>query len=183
MSSTETAAGQWTIDPVHSRAEFTVEHMSISAYRTGFRTLEGTLRFDASNPAASSVSASIDVASIEVTNERLYGRLMDDDFFGAAQHPKILFRSTRVEPLDPARWRVHGELTIHGVTRPVVLDTRHLGQAKSPFSGKLVAAFRAQTAIDRGEYGLTWNAAMDTGAAYLGERVEITLLIEAVPQA
>jgi polyisoprenoid-binding protein YceI len=75
---------------------------------------------------------------------------------------------------------VTGDLTIHGVTRPVVLDTRYLGQAKHPFSGKIAAAFRAETAIDRRDFGVTWNAAMDTGAAYLGERVQISLAILAV---
>jgi polyisoprenoid-binding protein YceI len=84
--------------------------------------------------------------------------------------------------LDPAHWRVTGDLTIHGVAQPVVLDTRYLGQAKHPFSGKIAAAFRAETAIDRRDFGVTWNAAMDTGATYLGERVQISLAILAARQ-
>jgi polyisoprenoid-binding protein YceI len=109
-------------------------------------------------------------------------RLMDADLLGGKDHPTITFQSTRVEALDPARWKVTGDLTIHGVTRPVVLDTHYLGQGKHPFSGKISAAFRADTAIDRREFGVTWNAAMDTGTAYLGERVQISLAILAARQ-
>lgn len=172
----------WTIDPVHSSVEFSLDYMGISTYRTGFRALEGTLSFDAARPGESSVSASIPVASVDVTNDRLMGRLMDPDLLGGKDHPTIAFRSTRVEALDSAHFRVTGDLEIHGVARPVVLDTRYLGQAKSPFSGKTAAAFRAETTIDRRDFGVTWNAAMDTGGAYLGERVTISLAIMALRQ-
>ena len=179
---TATALPTWTIDAVHSSVEFTVTHMHVATYRTGFRTLEGTLRLDPDRPDQAEVTASNPVESVDVTNERLLGRLMDDDFFGAKAHPTITFRSTRVEPVDGSRYHVAGDLTIHGITRPAVLDTRYLGGGKSPFSGKTMAAFRAETAIDRRDFGLTWNAQLDTGAAYLGERVHITLFIEAVRQ-
>jgi polyisoprenoid-binding protein YceI len=172
----------WTIDAVHSSVEFSLDYMGFSTYRTGFRALEGSLRFDADRPDASSVEASIPVASIDVTNDRLMGRLMDPDLLGGRDHPTITFRSTRVEALDPARWKVTGDLTIHGVTRPVALDTRYLGQAMHPFSKKMAAAFRAEAAIDRREFGVTWNAAVETGAAYLGERVQISLTLLAVRQ-
>ena len=172
----------WTIDPVHSSVEFSLEYMGFSTYRTGFRALEGSLEFDASRPAASSVSAAIPVASVDVTNDRLMSRLMDPDLLGGRDHPTITFRSTRVEVVDPAHWKVAGDLTIHGVVRPVVLDTRYLGQAKHPFAGKIAAAFRAETAIDRRDFGVTWNASVDTGGAYLGERVHITLAIMALRQ-
>ena len=172
----------WTIDPVHSSVEFSLDYMGFSTYRTGFRALEGSLAFDAARPAASSVSASIAVASVDVTNERLMGRLLDADLLGGKDHPTITFKSTRVEALDPTHWRVTGDLTIHGVTRAVVLDTRYLGQAMHPFAKKIAAGFRAETAIDRRDFGVTWNAAMDTGGAYLGERVQISLAILAVRQ-
>jgi polyisoprenoid-binding protein YceI len=173
---------RWTIDPVHSSVEFSLDYMGFSTYRTGFRVLEGLLEFDAARPAASSVTASIPVASIDVTNERLMSRLMDPDLLGGTEHPTITFRSTRVEALDPAHWKVTGDLTIHGVARSVVLDTRYLGQAMHPFSKKIAAGFRADTTIDRRDFGVTWNAAMDTGAAYLGERVHISLAILAARQ-
>src|ERR1700741_1411931 len=130
----------WTIDPVHSSVEFSLDYMGFSTYRPGFRALEVSLEFDAARPEASSVNASIPVASVDVTNDRLMSRLMDPDLLGGKDHPTITFRSTRVEVLDPSHWNVTGDLGIHGVARPVVLDTRYLGQAKSPFSGKTAAA-------------------------------------------
>ena len=177
-----TTHSTWTIDPVHSSVEFSLDYMGFSTYRTSFRALEGALEFDAAWPASASVSASIPAASIDVTNDRLMSRLMDPDLLGGKEHPTITFKSTRVEAVDPAHWKVTGDLTIHGVARPAVLDARYLGQAKHPFSGKMTAAFRAETAIDRRDFGVTWNAAMDTGGAYLGERVQISLAIMAVRQ-
>ncbi len=172
----------WTIDPVHSSVEFSLDYMGFSTYRTGFRALEGSLQLDAGRPAASSVNASIPVASVDVTNDRLMSRLMDADLLGGNDHPTITFTSTRVEALDPTHWKVTGDLTIHGVARPVVLDTRYLGEGTHPFSKKITAAFRAETTIDRRDFGVTWNAVMDTGGAYLGERVQISLAIMAVRQ-
>ena len=182
MTNTERSLPTWTIDPVHSSLSFSLEHMGISTYRTGFRAVEGSLRFDPAKPEQSSVTASIPVASVDVTNDSLMGRLMDPDLLGGKDHPTITFQSTRVEAVDATHWKVTGDLTINGVTRPVLLDTRLLGQAKSPFSGKIAAAFRAETLINRGDFGVSWNAAMDTGGAYLGERVHISLMIMAARQ-
>src|SRR3989442_3362550 len=95
----------WTIDPVHSSVEFSLDYMGFSTYRTGFRALEGSLEFDAARPDASSVTASIPVASVDVTNDRLMSRLMDPDLLGGKDHPAITFKSTRVEALDPAHWQ------------------------------------------------------------------------------
>ena len=117
-----TTLATWTIDPVHSSVEFPLDYMGFSTYRTGFRALEGSLEFDAARPAASSVNASIPVASVDVTNDRLMSRLMDPDLLGGRDHPTITFKSTRVESLDPAHWKVTGDLTIHGVAQPVVLE-------------------------------------------------------------
>lgn len=172
----------WTIDPVHSSAEFSLAYMGITTYRTGFRSLDGMLRFDPAHPERASVTASIPVNSVDVTNERLMSRLMDADLLGGNDHPTISFRSTRVEPTDTARWKVTGDLTIHGVTKPVVLDTHFLGQGVHPFSKKVSAAFRAETAVDRSQFGVTWNAALDTGGPYLGERVNISIVILAARQ-
>ena len=182
MTTADRALSTWTIDPVHSRVDFSLDYMGFTTYRTSFRTVEGSLAFDPERPEAASVEASIPVASIEVTNERLMGRLMDADLLGGKDHPTIAFRSTRVEPGGAGHWKVSGDLTIHGVSRPVVLDSRFLGQGKHPFSGKITAAFRGETTIDRREFGVTWNAAMDTGGAYLGERVHIALTILAARQ-
>jgi polyisoprenoid-binding protein YceI len=172
----------WTIDPVHSSVEFSLDYMGFSTYRTGFRALEGSLEFDPARPAASSVNASIRVPSVDVTNDRLMSRLMDADLLGGNDHPTISFRSTRVEPTDAMRWKVTGDLTVHGVTMPVVLDTHFLGQGMHPFSKKVSAAFRAEAAVDRSQFGVTWNAPLDTGGPYLGERVNISIVILAARQ-
>ena len=182
MTTDAQALTRWTIDPVHSSVEFSLDYMGLSLYRTGFRTLEGTLVFDPAHPAQSSVTASIPVASIDVTNERLMGRLMETDLLGGAEHPTITFRSTRVQPVDAAQLKVTGDLTIHGITHPVVLDTRYLGQRLHPFSKKMAAAFRGETAIRRGDFGVTWNAQVEGGGSYLGEQVSISLLILATRQ-
>jgi polyisoprenoid-binding protein YceI len=172
----------WAIDSVHSSVEFSLEYMGMSLYRTGFRALEGTLSFDPARPGEASVTASIPVASVDVTNERLMGRLMDPDLLGGKDHPTISFQSTRVQPVEPTHWKLEGNLTIHGVTRPVVLDTRFLGQGKHPVSGKTVGTFRAETTIDKSDFGVTFNAPLETGGFYIGERVQISLLIAAIRQ-
>jgi polyisoprenoid-binding protein YceI len=182
MATQQTALPTWTLDPVHSSIEFSLEFMGMSTYRTGFRALEGTLRFDPDRPAESSVSATIPVASVDVTNDRLMGRLMEDDLLGGANHPSITFRSTRVDVVSPESWKISGELTIHGTSRPVTLIARYFGQKKSPFSGKMMATFRAETIVNRGDFGVTWNAPLEAGGTYLGERVYLSLLIVAARQ-
>jgi polyisoprenoid-binding protein YceI len=182
MTTQQTAFPTWSLDPVHSSIEFSLDYMGMSTYRTGFRALEGTLRFDPDRPAESSVSATIPVASVDVTNERLMSRLMEDDLLGGAKHPSITFQSTQVDVAAPDRWKVSGDLTIHGVSRPVTLEARYLGQKKSPFSGKMLVTFRAETTIEKGDFGVTWNAPVEGGGTYIGERVQISLLIVAARQ-
>ena len=172
----------WSIDPIHSSVEFSLEYMSMSLYRSGFRTLEGTLQFDPARPAEASVTASIPVASVDVTNERLMGRLMDPDFFAGNDHPAITFQSARVEPVDATHWKIPGDLTIHGITRPVVLDACFLGQDKHPVSGKTVGTFQADAQIDRQEFGVIYRAPLESGGTYIGDRVRISLIIAAVRQ-
>jgi len=172
----------WAIDPVHSSVEFSLEYMSMSLYRSGFRALEGTLQFDPARPAEASVTVTIPGAIVDVTNERLMARLMDPDLLGGKDHPTITFQSTRVEPMDAAHWKISGDLTIHGIARPVALDTRFLGQGKHPVSGKTVGTFRAETEIDRQDFGVTFRAPLEGGGTYVGDRVAISLVIAAVRQ-
>lgn len=179
---TTQALPTWTIDAVHSSVEFSLEYMSMSIYRSGFRTLEGMLHFDPARPAEGSVTVSIPVASVDVTNERLMGRLMDLDLLGGKDHPTITFQSARVEPVDATHWKIPGNLSIHGVTRPVVLDARYIGQGKHPVSGKTVATFRADTEINRQDFGVTFRAPLESGGTYVGDRVHISLVIAAVSQ-
>ena len=177
-----TALSNWTIDPVHSSVEFSLDYMGFSTYRTGFRALEGSLQFDVARPAASSVTASILVASVDVTNDRLMSRLMDPDLLGGKEHPTITFESTRVEAVDPAHWKVTGDLTIRDITKSVVLDVEFDGAQTDPWGGSRVG-FSASTEIDREDWGLTWNQALETGGVVVGKKVTIEIEAETVRQA
>jgi polyisoprenoid-binding protein YceI len=174
--------GTWTIDATHSTAEFEVRHMLVSTVTGRFRSLEGTLSIDEANPTNSSVTAAIDVSSIDAGEPQRDAHLRSDDFFNAERYPAIPFRSTRVEQLADEHWTVVGGLTIRDVTREVVLDTDWPLVLTDSY-GNQRAGFSAETAINRREFGLKWNALLASGgAAVVGDRVRITLHIEAVRQ-
>jgi polyisoprenoid-binding protein YceI len=182
MTTTQTGTSTWAIDPVHTSVEFGVKHLNVSTFKGRFKTVGGSIHLDEENPTNSSVNAEIESNSIDIVQERLFGHVISPDFLGAEQYPKLSFKSTGVQKVDDTHWKVSGDLTIRDATRPVVLDTQYLGQEVHPFSKKTVAAFLATTTIDRRDFGLTWNAVMDSGASYVGEQVTITLHIEAVKQ-
>lgn len=169
----------WNIDPTHSSAEFAVKHMVFTTAKGVFRDLEGIVEFDEANPAASKVEATIQVASIDTRDANRDAHLRGDDFFNAEQFPTITFRSNRVEVEDENRGKIYGELTIRDVTKEVVLDTEYHGQLLDAY-GKQRASFTAQTEISRKEFGLRWNALLETGAAVVADKVKITLDIAAV---
>jgi polyisoprenoid-binding protein YceI len=175
----QTATSTWTIDPVHSVAEFAVKHMMVSTVKGRFRSMEGTIHIDEANPTASWVTASIDVASIDTAEPKRDAHLRSDDFFNAERFPKMIFRSTRVERVDDTHWKVIGDLTIRDVTKEVVLDTEYDGQIKDAY-GKQRAAFSAETTLNRKEFGLNWNGVIETGGVIVGDRVRVTLYIAAV---
>src|SRR3990172_9216340 len=118
---TKTAVSTWKIDPTHSIAEFAVKHFVVTTVKGRFRDLEGTLRIDEAHPENSSVSASIDVASVDTNVADRDAHLRSDDFFNAAKFPKLTFQSTRVERMDDAHYKVYGDLTIRDVTKPLIL--------------------------------------------------------------
>ena len=178
----QSATVTWEIDPLHSFTEFAVKHMMVATAKGRFTKLEGTLQLDEANPANSSVVASIDVASIDTGEPKRDAHLRADDFFNAEQHPQATFRSTRVEQTDEEHAKVYGELTIRGVTKPVVLDVEFEGQGRDAY-GNQRAGFTATTAIDRLDYGIKWNPALETGGFVVANRVKLTLHISAVKQS
>jgi polyisoprenoid-binding protein YceI len=182
MTAVPAAVTTWTIDTTHTIAAFEVKHMGVSSYRGRFRSVEGVITIDEADPTKSAVTAAIKADSIDVTGERFFGHMMHDDWFNAEQWPEIAFRSTSVERQDDTHFIVMGDLTIRDVTREVRLATEYLGQQVHPFSKRTVAVFHAETEIDRTDFGLTWNAMLDSGLKYVGERVRITLEIEAIRQ-
>ena len=169
----------WNIDTSHSEILFAVRHMMISTVRGQFNKFSGTIAIDETNPVNSSVEVSIDVASINTRDEKRDGHLTSGDFFDVATHPTITFKSTKVEVTGATTGKIHGDLTIKGVTRPVVLDATFTGKAKSPW-GTTSAGFNAKTTINRTDFGLTWNVALETGGFLVGEDITITIELEAV---
>lgn len=178
----ETAVKTWTIDPSHSIAEFAVKHMMVSTVKGRFATLEGAAEIDETNPLASSVRASIDVASITTNDAQRDAHLRSDDFFNAEKFPSITFASKRVERVDAENYRIVGDLTIRDVTKEVVLDTEFEGQVRDPY-GNQRAGFTATTQILRGEFGVSFNGVLETGGLIVSDKVKITLHIEAVRPA
>ena len=172
----------WKIDSAHTHAEFAVRHMMVATVKGRFAEVSGTITLDESNPASSSVEATIPVASIDTKQADRDAHLRSADFFDAENHPNLTFRSTRVEPKGENEFTAYGELTIRGITREVALEGEYLGTGKSPY-GFTVAGFSARTKINRKDYGLNWNAALETGGVLVGDEVKISLEVEAIQQS
>ena len=173
------ALEKWNFDPIHSNIGFSVRHLMISKVNGHFKTWTGTLAIDEASPSASSVEVSIEAASIDTKEQQRDDHLRSADFLDAQKFPKIVFRSTRVEKLADDRFHVTGDFTIHEVTKQVVLDVEYFGRQKDPWGGER-AGFSGKTSIDRRDYGLTFNMPLDGGGFVVGDRVDITLDIEAV---
>ncbi|GAB4479733.1 MAG: YceI family protein [Anaerolineae bacterium] len=171
----------WIIDPAHTHISFSVRHMMISTVRGEFEKFSGTVDFDEDNPAATTVDVTVDVASINTRSADRDNHLRSPDFFDAAEHPTMTFKSKRVEVLDEDRAKLIGDLTIRGVTREIVLDVTYTGQAKSPW-GTVSAGFTASGTINRTDWGLVWNQALETGGVLVGETVTIALEVELIQQ-
>ena len=169
----------WEIDPAHSQATFSVKHMMISTVKGHFNVLSGHLHIDEQNPANSWVDAQVDAASVDTRDTNRDGHLQSPDFFDAAQYPQISFKSTKVEPDGDNEYKVLGDLTIRGVTKPVVFKAEYSGQGKDPWGGTR-AGLTAITKIDRRDFGLTFNAPLESGGVLVGNDVKIEIDLEAI---
>lgn len=172
----------WTLDPVHTQVEFAVKHMMIAKVKGRFTGVTGTIEMDEADPSRSSVVVEIDASTIGTRDEQRDAHLRSADFMDVENYPKIVFRSRRIEPVAENRFRVVGDLAIRGVTREVVLEATDEGRGKDPWGGER-AGFSATTRIDRLDYGLTWNQALETGGILVGNEVVISLEVEAVKSA
>ncbi len=171
----------WQIDPKHTLVEFAVSYLGFTTVKGHFEGVSGTIRSDDANPARSSVEVEIDAASLNTREGRRDTHLRSADFLDVERHPTITFASTRVEPTAADRWLVHGDLIIRGTIRPVVLDTELKGRGRNP-EGFEVAGLTARTEIDRRDFGLTWNQALETGGVLVGDTVAIQLEVQAIRQ-
>jgi polyisoprenoid-binding protein YceI len=172
----------WSIDPAHSAAEFSAKHMMITTVRGRIADVSGALVLDDADWNRSTVDVELVAASIDTRNEQRDGHLRSPDFLDAEQFPTLRFRSTRVEgaaPTPDTKFRVVGDLTIRGVTRQVVLDATYEGRGRDPWGGERVS-FSAETKVDRRDFGLTWNAALETGGVLVSNDVKIHIELQAV---
>ena len=171
----------WNFDNSHSSIGFSVRHLMISKVRGQFNQWSGTFDYDESDPTKSKLSVSIDAASIDTRDEKRDAHLRSPDFFDVEKFPALTFASTRVER-DGDDFVVTGDLTIHGVTRAVQLKVESLGQTKDPWGGQR-AGFSATATINRKDFGMHFNMALETGGVLVGEKIEIAIEIEAVRAA
>jgi polyisoprenoid-binding protein YceI len=172
----------WNLDTVHSGINFTVRHMVVSKVRGRFAKFNGTVALDESDFTRSRVEATIDASSIDTGTAQRDDHLKSADFFDVERFPEIRFLSTRIEKVSGERYRVTGELTIHGVTRSVALETEYGGRGKDPWGNERVG-FTARGTIDRKDFGLVWNQALETGGVLVSDRVDLELEVQAVRAA
>ena len=173
--------GYWKIDPSHSEIQFVVRHMMISKVRGGFREFEGTI-YIAERIEDSWVEVVIEAASIDTRDRTRDEHLRSPEFLDVEHHPELRFKSTRVELGEKDHWKVTGDLKVRGVTREVVLDVEYSGVMVDPWSN-LRAGFNATTEIDRDDFDITWNQALEAGGFLVGKGVRIDIDIEAVRQS
>lgn len=174
-----TGRAVWRLDPAHTLVEFSARHLMVATVKGRFTSVGGTVTLDPERPAEGSVAVEIDAASLTTGDDRRDGHLRSADFLDVEQYPTITFTSTTVEPAGGDRFKVHGDLTIRGVTRPVVLDAVYNGQTTNPW-GKQIVGVSAETTINRTDWGANWNVALEAGGVLVGEQVRITIEAEAI---
>lgn len=167
----------WQLDPAHALVEFSAKHMMITTVKGRFNSVRATLFYDEADPARSSVEAEIDAASLYTGTQMRDDDLRSGHFLEVEKYPTITFKSTRLELMSSEHGLVMGDLTIHGVTREVALDTQLTGRAKNP-GGKEVVAFEAKTSINRKDFGLHWNQVLETGSFLVGDIIKIEIAVE-----
>jgi polyisoprenoid-binding protein YceI len=171
----------WQIDPIHSQAVFAVRHMVVSTVRGHFDVIRGTLEFDEAHPENASIEVEAEVSSVNTRNQTRDADLRSPTFFDAEKYPLITFKSTKVERAGND-YKVTGDFTMHGITRPVVFDAEYGGTIKDPY-GLLRLGFNGHTKISRKDWGLTYTLLLETGGAVVGDEVKIEFTFEAVTQA
>jgi polyisoprenoid-binding protein YceI len=176
------AQQNWQVDGAHSAVNLTVRHMVISKVRGRFAKWNATLALDTADLSRASVAVEIDAASIDTGVADRDAHLRSPDFLDAATYPTLRYRSRRTEVVSPQRLRVVGDLTIRDVTREVVLDVEYGGQGKDPWGNQRVG-FTATASLNRKDFGLTWNQALETGGVLVADRVDFEIELQAIQQA
>lgn len=172
-------AGDYTLDITHSRLGFSARHAMVTTVRGQFADFEGTAHVDTANPAASTAKVSIKAASIDTGNADRDGHLRSADFFDAETFPELTFVATDVARTDAVTWRITGDLTIKGVTNPVSIDFESTGSARDPY-GNLRVGFEGSATISRKDWGLSWNAALETGGVLVSDKIKLEFDVSAI---
>lgn len=177
-----TGVTTWTIDPTHSLVEFAVKHLMISTVKGRFGDVKGTIRYNEADPKQSQVDIEIPIASITTHNEQRDAHLRSPDFFDAASHPLMTFKSKRIDGNINGEFKLIGDLTIRGNTREVALESEFHGRGRDPWGGERMG-FAASGKINRRDFGLHWNQALDAGGWVLGDDIKMSIEVELVKQA
>lgn len=172
----------WQIDNSHSRIGFAVKHMMVSTVRGEFKSYTGSLQLDEADLTRSKITGEIEVASIDTRDEARDGHLKSADFFDVENHPKIRFASTRIVPKGDNMFTIYGDLTIRGVTREIAVDAEYSGKHQDPWGGTR-AGFSGTASLNRKDFGLAWNVALETGGILVGETVKLEIEVEMMLQA
>ena len=174
--------GTWTLDPAHTRIGFVARHAMVTKVRGSFNEFEGTAVLDGANPANSHAELTIKAASIDTRNAQRDEHLRSNDFLAMQEHPEITFTSTGARQVDDTTFELTGDLTIRGVTKSVTIPFSFEGSAKDPFGNQRVG-FEGSVVINRKDYGITWNAALEGGGVLVSDRVTLEFEISAIKNA
>ena len=169
----------WALDAAHSSVDFSVRHMMIANVKGTFHNFSATVEADPTDLTTANIEFSIETASVDTRNKDRDGHLVSADFFDVENHPNMTFKATNIEKTDEGEYNVHGDLTLRGVTKQETFKVTFEGQGKDPW-GNTKVGFTAEGAINRSDYGLVWNAALETGGVLVGDKVKINLQLQAV---
>jgi polyisoprenoid-binding protein YceI len=179
MTATEQLTGEYTVDPSHTRIGFVARHAMVTKVRGSFNEFGGSGYFDAADPSRSHLEITIQAASIDTRNADRDGHLRSNDFFDMQTYPEIRFVSTTVEPVGPDTYRVTGDLTIKGTTRPVTIDFEYTGAAVDPFGNQRLG-LEGGVVVNRRDWGVNWNAALEAGGVLVSDKVTLEFEVSAI---
>ncbi|EKN65327.1 hypothetical protein BABA_21066 [Neobacillus bataviensis LMG 21833] len=169
---------KWALDPSHSSVDFSVRHMMIANVKGTFNSFNATIEADPADLTTANIEFSIETGSVDTRSKDRDGHLVSADFFDVENHPNMTFKATNIEKTDEGEYNVTGDLTLRGVTKQETFAVTFEGQGKDPW-GNEKAGFSAQGTLNRSDYGLVWNAALETGGVLVGDKVKINLQIQA----
>ncbi|MFE2043316.1 YceI family protein [Streptomyces sp. NPDC059477] len=182
MTDLSAVTGEYTLDPAHTTIGFTARHAMVTNVKGKFLDFTGTLHLDGDDPAKSTAAIDVKMESVDTGNPDRDGHLKSSDFFKIDEFPTMTFRSTRAEAVGDDDYRITGDLSVLGVTKPITIDLEFNGAAKDPFGNERVG-FEGKTEIKRSEWGLTWNAALETGGFLVSDKIKLNFDISAIKSA